>query len=162
VTEPIEVVTLAAGEVAYAPWWRRVVALVLDGFIVSVPMSVIVFGILGFELLPPKGANGITMTNGIRPGILIVEAAQMAYYTFLNGSFRGQTIGKQLLRIRVRDEEEDAPIGYRRAFLRHAVIAAVSIVCWIAQLVDGLWPLRDRRKQALHDKIARSIVVMAD
>jgi uncharacterized RDD family membrane protein YckC len=160
VTDPYTPPTIDPASPAYAAWWRRVVAILIDGLIVSIPMSILVFGVLGFEFFADRG-QGLMLTPAVRPGGLIIQAAQVAYYTFLNGGERGQTLGKQVLGIRVRDVDADAPIGYGRALLRHTVIPILGLLCGLITLVDGLWPLWDDKKQALHDKLARSIVVMA-
>lgn len=50
-------------------------------------------------------------------------------------------------------------LGYRRAFGRAFVTLAFLVTyVWI---LDVLWPLWDERKQALHDKVADSVVVRA-
>jgi uncharacterized RDD family membrane protein YckC len=52
------------------------------------------------------------------------------------------------------------PIGVGMAIVRVLAIAFVSqLTCGIAGLLDVLWPLWDERRQALHDKIASSVVV---
>ena len=63
------------------------------------------------------------------------------------------------LGIKIVDAESRAPIGYLRAFTRWLSTAALRALFWIPAIVDHLWPLRDRRNQALHDKFARSVVV---
>jgi uncharacterized RDD family membrane protein YckC len=72
---------------------------------------------------------------------------------------RSQTVGKMALGIKIVDAESRAPIGYLRAFRRWLSTAAMRALFWIPAIVDHLWPLRDPKKQALHDKFARSVVV---
>ena len=57
------------------------------------------------------------------------------------------------------DAESRAPIGYVRAFRRWLSTATLRAFFTIPTVVDHLWPLRDPKKQALHDKFARSVVV---
>jgi uncharacterized RDD family membrane protein YckC len=85
-----------------------------------------------------------------------------AYYAVLNGSEMGQTFGKRALGIQVRDATgEGGTIGVGRAALRFVTVGLFRIVPFFGlfTLLDGLWPLWDPRRQALHDKIAGSVVV---
>ena len=52
-------------------------------------------------------------------------------------------------------------IGVERAGLRFVTVGLYRIVLFFGlfTLLDGLWPLWDPRRQALHDKIAGSVVV---
>ena len=40
------------------------------------------------------------------------------------------------------------------------VVPGIGSVASLFPLLDGLWPLWDRKKQALHDKAAKTNVVM--
>ena len=150
-----------------AEWWKRLVAYLIDGLVVGIPLI-----ILWFVLLIPSMANTTTdpqtgaITSGgglvagsILLGVLISLAASVAYSTILNGGPSGQTFGKKALKIQVRDASNGGPIGYGRAFIRYFVPALIGSVCGLFQLLDGLWPLWDEKRQALHDKIANSLVV---
>jgi len=65
--------------------------------------------------------------------------------------------------IHVRDAASGGPIGADRAGLRYIVVGLFRIIPFFGlfTLLDGLWPLWDPRRQALHDKIAGSVVVSA-
>jgi hypothetical protein len=63
------------------------------------------------------------------------------------------------LGIKVVDAESRSPIGYARAFTRWFSTATLRALFTIPTVIDHLWPLRDARNQALHDKFARSVVV---
>ena len=56
-------------------------------------------------------------------------------------------------------DESRSPIGYPRAFTRWVSTAAMRALFTVPTVVDHLWPLRDPRNQALHDKFARSVVI---
>jgi uncharacterized RDD family membrane protein YckC len=81
------------------------------------------------------------------------------YHTVLHGKGRGQTAGKMMLGIRVRDQGANGPIGYGRAFGRWIMPVLFWTFFWIPGILDALWPLWDKKKQTFHDKIARSLVV---
>jgi uncharacterized RDD family membrane protein YckC len=82
----------------------------------------------------------------------------LAYFTFLHGSRRGQTLGDYALDIAVRNEN-GGRATYGQAFARALVLFAFATFWFAGGVLDFLWPLWDRRCQAWHDKIAGTIVV---
>ena len=60
--------------------------------------------------------------------------------------------------IRVRNVEQDRPIGYGSSAGRYFITVAFGIF-YVPLLLDYLWPLWDKQHQAFHDKVASSIVV---
>jgi uncharacterized RDD family membrane protein YckC len=101
-------------------------------------------------------------TGGLFAVFGLLYLALVAYFAFLGGSRRGQTVGGMAAGIAVRDAGGHDQIGAARGLVRALVIAAVvvpSLFVLAAWLVDVLWPLRDPSRQALHDKLARSVVV---
>jgi len=130
-----------------ADWWRRVAAIIIDWAVIMIP--------LGFA------------THSVdRPArVAIFLAVATVYFSFLNGGPHGQTLGKRVWQIRVRDAATGGPLGLPKAGLRYLVPALLGaplpILGWLILATDGLWPLWDRRRQALHDKLAGSVVVAA-
>ena len=129
-----------------AAWGQRLGAIVIDEIFIFVVTycAAVVFG--------------LRHTFG---GALLSLAMAAAYYAVLNGSEMGQTFGKRVLGIHVRDAASGGPIGADRAGLRYIVVGLFRIIPFFGlfTLLDGLWPLWDPRRQALHDKIAGSVVV---
>ena len=153
-----------------AHWWKRVVAALIDGVILSVP-SWILMGILGAGF-----ANTAECTQDLTTGVvectggggflagmlisaLIIFALGIAYTVFFNGSEKGQTVGKMVMKIQVRDEATGGPIGYGKAALRWLVTLVLSALCYIPGIIDALFPLWDPKRQTLHDKAANSLVI---
>jgi uncharacterized RDD family membrane protein YckC len=130
----------------------RLGARVIDGLIVAVILTGLVAG----------GAVHIDMTSvDAIPAALLGVALVVGFLyetTFI--ALRGQTPGKMLLRVRVVRVEDGRVPGWRRAFIRWVVPILFSIVPFGA-LVAYLWLLWDRRRQGLHDKAARTLVVRA-
>jgi uncharacterized RDD family membrane protein YckC len=129
-----------------AAWGQRLGAFVIDEVFVYVVAKLAVF------------ALGLHHTFGAR---LLWFLLAIAYYAVLNGSEAGQTFGKRLLGIAVRDAATGGSIGVQRAVLRYIVVGLFRVVLFFGlfTLLDGLWPLWDTQRQALHDKIAGSVVV---
>lgn len=128
-----------------ADWWKRVVAFVID-IVIVYAASAVIAGVAGSDAADIAAAA-------------LALVVQLSYFSFLNGSAKGQTVGKMALRISVRDMDTGGPIGPGRAFSRmvaQIVLALLFIVPWI---IDVLWPLWDGQRQAWHDKAVRSLVV---
>ena len=85
----------------------------------------------------------------------------IGYYVW--GTARGATWGKRLVGLRVIRADGQVP-GFGGAMLREVVgrfILGWFTPFYIYSLVDAIFVLSDRRKQALHDKIATTFVVKA-
>ncbi len=153
-------VTGAVG--AYAEWWKRFVAILIDGAILWV-VQLIVGGIIGGAASTGIDADTGTVSAGavtaIIAGNLILLIVGVLYYVLLNGSEKGQTVGKMVMKIAVRSDETGGRAGYGKAFLRYIVGAVLFILCFIPGVVDVLFPLWDPKKQTLHDKAAKTVVV---
>jgi uncharacterized RDD family membrane protein YckC len=146
-----------------AEWWQRAVALIIDGAVIWIPGWILVLIITAATRTTTTGAFGYQYqtTNGVVVAILyiLLFVGYAAYYTILNGGEKGQTLGKMAMGIATRDESGQGPIGYARALGRFGIIVLLDIACVIPLLIDYLSPLWDPRRQAWHDKTARSLVI---
>jgi uncharacterized RDD family membrane protein YckC len=94
--------------------------------------------------------------------LLIATVVGVIYFSLLNGGAKGQTLGKMVWGVRVRDASTGGPLGPAKAAVRYLAPALLSIVTFgLIWLPDGLWLFWDRRRQTLHDKVAGSVVVNA-
>ncbi len=138
-----------------ASWGRRLAALLVDGMI----LGGIVLATLVSAGVPLEDINTTILEGSSLALILIFILPKAIYDTAMIGS-RNQTFGKMALHIKVVDESDRAtPIGYARAFTRWLSTAFLWALFTVPGVLDHLWPLRDRRRQTLHDKFARSVVV---
>jgi uncharacterized RDD family membrane protein YckC len=156
-----------AQAVGYAEWWQRAVALFLDGVIVGIP-SVIIMAIANVGTFsgsaitrdqfgdPQLNSSAITR---LLVSLLIVSVIGILYRTFLEGGSRGQTVGKMVMKIAVKDAETGGPIGYGRAFARWLIASILWIAFYLPGIIDLLFPLWDQKRQTLHDKAVRSVVL---
>lgn len=129
-----------------ADWWRRAAALVIDVAVLWIPLT----------FLTREMDRPVQFVVGVAVGV--------TYFALLNGGRRGQTLGKMVWDVKVRDAATGGPLGLPKAGLRYlvpAVIVAIPILGLVLWLLDGCWPLWDGRRQALHDKLAGSQVVPA-
>lgn len=116
----------------YATWGRRLAATLLDGLILLLPTLIV-------SLVTDR---------------LVANVLQAAYFVYFTGA-TGQTPGKQLMKIRV-VRASGGPMDFGVAALREVVGKFVSA---ITLGIGYLFPLWDARKQALHDKVAGTVVV---
>ena len=102
-------------------------------------------------------------------GILIGVTATLTYYPLLmmrEGQTNGQTLGKQIVGIRV-VQDSGEPYTYGPAALREFAIKYLlfgvvgGFFLAIPTLLNYLWPLWDDQNRALHDMLASSHVVQA-
>ena len=77
------------------------------------------------------------------------------YFTFLTGFFRGRTLGKRLLNIRI-VRLDGKPLGYWVSFERFGGYAA-SLFTGFEGFLRILW---DPNRQGLEDKLAETVVVI--
>ena len=137
-----------------ASWGRRLAAVLLDSAIIGsvVVTTILVAGVSVEEL------NDLLVRGDTLALLALFVLPEAIYDTVMIGS-RNQTFGKMALGIKVVDADDRAPIGYARAFRRWLSTAALWALFTVPGVLDHLWPLRDRRNQTLHDKLARSVVV---
>ena len=126
-----------------ASWQRRAAAHMLDGAVAGTLSSLVGFG-----------AGQLSLVLGVVVGV----CGYGLYFVLGHGSRSGQTPVKRLLGIAVRSSSTGGRAGYGRALVRFCALVALGLTV-LPVLVDFLWPLRDRRRQAWHDKAAGTIVV---
>ena len=151
---------------ALAPWWKRFLAILIDSMVLGVALFIF-FAIIG-AATRHSNTSSTTSTHPLTPGQAVVGFAvlfillsipYMLYYGIMNGSRRGQTLGKMALGIAVRDARTGGPIGFWRGVGRYAITVVFYVVLLIPYILDNLSPLWDARRQAWHDHVVHSVVV---
>jgi uncharacterized RDD family membrane protein YckC len=150
-----------------ASWGSRLGAYLVDFLVVVVPVVILAVVIFG-------GAAGADSSVWAWIGASILYALLFAAVFLLyapllmmrEGERNGQTLGKQLVGIRVvRDSGE--PFGFGWAALREVVLKqlavgiASSIIPFIPWFLNYFWPLWDDENRALHDMGASTHVIKA-
>ena len=175
---------------ALAEWWQRLVARLIDwggilvaGFIVHLLISAVFSAVL-FSGTASLGS----LSTGLL--ILDIVNFVLGFALFLGGSIlyewlmlknKGQTFGKMAMKIQAVNADTRQPLAGNEIFKRAALAplaSGLAMACFfglpnffgfvvgplvgIAALLNGLWPLWDRPlAQAVHDKVARTIVLKA-
>jgi uncharacterized RDD family membrane protein YckC len=161
--------------VPLAGWWWRVLARVLDGFIALPLYAISVVPVVASQwddleqwvddiryaadhnTVEPPAPDLFNITTA--PGILLVLSGLAAYllYEIVFLFWKQATPGKLILGLRVRRRE--TPNLPASSILSRVGIVLLGQFCGLFLLLDYLWPLWDDKKQALHDKVARTNVV---
>jgi uncharacterized RDD family membrane protein YckC len=159
-----------------ASWQRRLIAFVIDGLVLT-----LVTGALWGRLLASfanrmsqaTAASGQPAARGAHDAVWRVFSVTMGpylvvlvptiilaitYYWLLTG-YWGTTIGKRSAGVWVVSAADRSRVSLRASLLRVLVFVVGGEVVPLLFPVDNLWLLRDRRRQALHDKAARTLVV---
>lgn len=165
-------------------WWRRFLARLLDGLIMTVVALVLVpvaapdlFGdinnwvddvvvaLQGGSSVMPQLPNSVYVqlaTLGIASGIIYL------IYEIVMLKVASGTLGKLALGIRVRLRDQPGPLSWSTSALRGLVwrgpdlvsnVPYVGLLGTLFTLLNGLWPLWDSKKQSLNDKVAKTNVV---
>lgn len=184
---PAAVATTPDGE-RLAGWWQRVAAYVID-VVVMTPLVFLLAWPWMSDILSAYGdlmtkamdasRNGATMPDQasmlgeIMVPMLMVTVIGVGVNFVYNVTFlkwRAATPGKMALGLKVRLRETPGPLSWGTVLLRwlgqnwYGLASGVPILGGVASLwpvVDLLWPLWDDKKQALHDKVAKTNVVRA-
>jgi uncharacterized RDD family membrane protein YckC len=149
--------------VRVAGFWRRLAAGMID-LLVLAP----VFALLGLLLAAMFGGRvprlrelgvdwAVELLLGRNPlalgGFALCAVVGMMYFTLFHAA-RGQTLGKQLLRLRVITKD-----GERPALLRSLGRTAAGLGSALLCSLGLIWIAFDREKRGLHDWLAGTWVV---
>lgn len=143
----------APSGIELASWGARAGAFLLDAAIIGLSFLILAFGLMG-------GARISSGADFSLVPMFFLFLMSVLYKPLMEGSM-GATVGKTAVKIKVVSADTGAQCDYAKAFIRWAV-GVIIIVVPFGSFIDNLWPLWDERKQALHDKVAGTLVVRAD
>ena len=163
---------------ALATWLQRLIAHLIDRLIVG---AIILAGLLGVTAAwiansyegegTPVGDwgpfNGVPFASWGWPLTAAAAVAFLIYAVwFLSALSGGQTPGKQIVGVRV-IRANGEPSDWGHTFLREFVMEWI-VVGFLSAMSGGIfyvvnyvWPLWDKDRQALHDKMVETLVVEA-
>ncbi|HRU05843.1 MAG TPA: RDD family protein, partial [Candidatus Brocadiia bacterium] len=143
-----------APDVRYGGFWIRFVAVIIDGIVLYPVQSGVQdiwresIGAWGHSLAP-----GVAVSGAILGAWGLSAATSLVYETFLTASLWQGTVGKKVLGLRVSDVE-----GRRLSFGRSLGRAAAKYVSAATLMIGYMMAGWTRRKQALHDFLADTVV----
>jgi uncharacterized RDD family membrane protein YckC len=137
--------------VEFAGFWRRALAVLIDGIIVGLPTAALLFTL---STLGPSGGGGDEeQLTGI-VGSVVTTIVGWLYFALLESGRSQATLGKQALGIVVTDLE-GRRISFGRATGRYFG-KLLSSIFLIGYIMAGY----TEKKQALHDLLAGTLVIM--
>ncbi|MGL5930724.1 MAG: RDD family protein [Dermatophilaceae bacterium] len=170
-----------------AQWWRRLLARVLDSLLNAVATTVLgwtfvqelasVFGRYVTDSVdaaergaapPDQTAFATAVADVILPitviGLLVAVVYEVGFLMW-----RGATPGKMALGTQVRRTDAPGPLSATTAVRRQAISVAATVVGLVPfvgllgtvlSILNPAWLLWDPKRQALHDKVADTVVVI--
>jgi uncharacterized RDD family membrane protein YckC len=162
-----------------AEWWQRLLGRMIDWVIVGVlcsPLWIPAFTTYINRLRSitnqygtintPAAQTAVTNAGGHLFGALFLAGLAAALITFVydwvQHGLWGRTIGKRALGTKVVTASDRSKVSGGAAGGRAAVFALppiVPVVGGLFALINELWLLWDRRRQCLHDKAAKTVVI---
>jgi uncharacterized RDD family membrane protein YckC len=151
-----------------SPWWRRVLAALVDSAVVIAFSSLLLLLVAGRSL--SEKSHSYHDVHLLRFLAAFVSVA--LYYPPLMRWSNGRTLGKALVGIRVAGIGGN-PMTLRLAIWREVIVKLILLDAFssipsigmvlglVVASLDGLWPLWDRKNRALHDRIVHTHVVIA-
>jgi uncharacterized RDD family membrane protein YckC len=153
---------------SYAGFWRRLAAYLIDAVVLTIGATLLVMPLLaaGVPLLETMDRQGLikgmsayagheadltALGDAVLVGLVVLE---WLYFAALESSAWQGTVGKRALGLRVTDLE-GRRIGFGRAsgrFLAKIPSAAILLIGFIMAAFT-------EKKQALHDKMAGTLVI---
>lgn len=162
-----------------AGWWHRVLARILDGVLLALVSLFVILPLVSPSFMDnmaqwvdevlASAQSGSTvapaMSADLESDLFRVSMASVVVglvYEIGMVHLFGGTVGKLITGLRVRLRETPGNPGIGAAAIRggiYQLLPQIPYVGWIASLLNYLWPLWDPKRQALHDKAARTNVV---
>lgn len=159
------VIASARKPVAYAGFWLRFVAIIIDSIAVGAAARILLFpffAALGMRMafmrswpMAPMAPGAILALIGTLFWLIaIMSVVKWLYYALLESSGWQATLGKKALGLMVTDLEGQR-INFGRATGRFFAKIISGLILWIGFIMAGF----TEKKQALHDMIAGTLVI---
>ncbi len=171
----------------FASWGSRLGAALLDGLIIVAVFAIVFFSFVAavglnfleslqsIQSLSSGQSDGAVIAGfaGLIAVFLVLVIGVILYYALMESSKGQATLGKKAVGIIVAKENGDKltfinalgryfakaiGTGISWLFTLVGLVALAPTVSGIYSLLNYLWPLWDKKNQALHDKIAKTYV----
>lgn len=137
----------------YAGFWRRFAAYSIDGLVLlvaAVPLALALAFIFGPSSDSSSSASVSLLLD------LVSIAGGWLYFALMESSSKQATLGKMAVGIKVTDENGER-LSLGRASGRYFAKVLSGLTLGVGYLMAGL----TKKKQALHDKVANTLVVVS-
>jgi uncharacterized RDD family membrane protein YckC len=146
----------------YAGFWLRVVAAIIDSFVLGIPLGIFAF-LLILSAVPflTHTQDMTTILPRLFFLLVVYLVASWLYWALMESSSWQATLGKKALGLRVTDLAGSRPTFGRASgrFFAGRGISCIPSVGGLYFLVDCIMAGFTEKKQALHDIIASCFVI---
>lgn len=138
-------------EYKYGGFWVRFIAIIIDGIVLFFIQSLISYLFTGQLTVnyDTEGDNAAFWTSSTLSWVVSI-----CYYAGMHSSKKQATVGKMCFDLKVVDMN-----GNRISFLRGVGRNVSKILSALILMVGYIMAAFDSKKQALHDKLAKTMVV---
>jgi uncharacterized RDD family membrane protein YckC len=136
---------------SYGGFWKRVIAYLIDGLIIAVPIAMI-FGTVIPDVMQAENVQAVPFAVSVPQLIMILGS--WVYFAGLESSKWQATVGKKILGMKVVDAA-----GQRINFIKATVRYVAKILSSFILMIGFIMVAFTARKQGLHDFIAGTTVV---
>ena len=137
----------------YVGFWKRVVASLIDVFILLIVVVPLLLAVYGREYLARAQESGLAGFWDFMIQIVMPAVAVILFW-----KYRGATPGKMAISARIVDADSGAAPSTSRLVARYFAY----LVSMLPLFLGFVWIAIDRRKQGFHDKIAHTVVIYDD
>lgn len=138
----------------YAGFWRRLFAVLIDTTLYSILVTPIFVALYGRDYFYWQNSNtdffAIYSITDFIFTIIVPIALTIIFWRYFSA-----TPGKLLLDCKIANADTLKPIHWKQACLRYLAYIASAIPLYLGFAIIGL----DKRKQGLHDKLAKTVVI---
>ena len=138
-------------ERVYAGFWRRYLAMVIDGLFIFVLSAMALLGLYKFYGVAPGDLSADTQQMVATSAQAILGFVYQVGMLVLSGA----TFGKRALGVKVIDRATGGPLTLRQAAGR----TLATYLSLLTFLVGYLMALFDSEKRTLHDRLAGTVVI---
>ncbi|WP_022972838.1 RDD family protein [Xanthomonas maliensis] len=151
--------------VVYAGLWRRLAASILDGFVTTFAVYLLVIPlVLGLSLLGMGNMEAAFGNDEASVAMMIIVYGlslllPTLYFAWMQSTRYQASLGKLACGIKV-VRSDGSHVGFWRNFLRYLAYMLISVLTLgIGAVVSAFMAALGARKQALHDKVCDTLVV---
>ncbi|KQQ84064.1 RDD family protein [Xanthomonas sp. Leaf131] len=155
--------------VVYAGLWRRVAASILDGFVTTFAVYLIVIPLMfavAFSAHLSSAGAALDEGTGAQLAIILVGygiglVIPALYFAWMQSSRHQASLGKLACGIKlVRADTNGGRVGFWRNLLRYLAYVVITLfTLGIGLIVSAFMAGLSARKQGLHDKVCETLVV---
>jgi len=136
---------------SYGGFWKRVIAYLIDGLIIAVPVTMI-FGTVIPDVMMAENVQATPFSVSVPQLVMIL--ASWIYFAGLESSEWQATVGKKILGMKVTDVAGER-INFVKATVRYVSKFLSSFILMIGFIMVAF----TAKKQGLHDFIAGTTVI---